>query len=707
MLIIGLFSSAKATHIVGGEITYRWVSGNTYLVTLNYYRDCSGIAAPTLILNYRSYGCSMGPYTTSMSQTGTTQMVSPICPSQISNASCNGGTLYSVEKITYQATVTLPANCSDWWFYYHECCRNGAITNLSSPSSNGSYLSASLNNLDVPFNNSVAFNVDPVSIISNGVTTNLHWASYDSDGDSLVYELIAPREYNGFPVNISYSSGFTAQQPMAVSSPMLFDPATGDMEVTPNALQTAVVCMRISEYRNGVFIGRVNRDFQIAVIGSTNSPPSLTGINATNDIVITGCPGDPITFNVYGSDPDAGQTLSMSMAGPSAGASFTSIPGTNPTGTFNWTPLAGDVSSQPYIFPVTIIDDHCNYYATETKAYHVYVNGCNTNDVWPGDANSDGVANLYDLLAVGLAFNNNGPVRNGASYSWVAQPATDWTNSFISGINHKHADTDGNGVVNLDDTLAIALNYGLSHPIRLQSSQTAGVADLSVVASVDTTGMMSAVSFDVLLTTPVDSVYGLAFRLFFDPSLVNMTTADISYPNSFFGTSGIDMIKLDHTNSLSGFVDIALSRINQQSISGIGPVARITIVTTDNVSGKVTLNVTPTDVEAITASGDPVTLNPVGDDLVIDPNFTGTNDPGAQPEFSVGPVPSGDFIQADFSSQMMPDLIHITDLRGKVLLKISPDSKYQSIDIRSLSKGVYFLRASFNGSVVNKKIVKI
>lgn len=707
MLTFGLFSSANATHIVGGEITYQWVSGNTYLVTLNYYRDCSGIAAPSLTLNYRSFGCGLGPYSASMAQTGTTQMVTPVCPSQLINASCNGGTLYSVEKITYQATITLPANCPDWWFYYYECCRNSAITNLDNPSSRGSYLSASLNNLDVPFNNSVAFNIDPVNIISNGVTTNLHWASYDSDGDSLVYELIAPREYNGAIYSIPYNSGFTSQQPVAVSTPLIFDPATGGMEVTPNALQTAVVCMRISEYRNGVYIGRVNRDFQIAVINSANTPPSLTGINATNDMVISGCPGDPITFNIYGSDPDAGQTLTMSMAGPSVGATFMSLPGTYPTGTFTWTPLPGDVSSQPYVFPVTIVDDHCDYFATETKAYHVYVNGCNTNDVWPGDANSDGVANLYDLLAVGLAFNDVGPVRNGASYAWVAQPATNWSNSFTGGINHKHADTDGNGTINIDDTLAIYLNYGLSHPIRLQSPQTAGVADLTVLASADTTGMMTSVNFDVLLTTPADSLYGLAFRLFFDPSLVDMTTAEVTYPGSFFGTSGQDMIKLDVVNSLTGFVDIALSRINQQNITGLGPVARITIVTTDNVSGKVTLNVTPTDVDAVTASGDPVNLNPIGDDLVIDPAFTGISDISLLPEMFVAPVPAGDFIRVHFSNQANADALYLTDLSGKILMEITPDSKYQNLDIRSLSKGAYFLRASFSGSMVTKKIMKI
>ena len=41
------------------------------------------------------------------------------------------------------------------------------------------------------------------------------------------------------------------------------------------------------------------------------------------------------------------------------------------------------------------------------------------------------------------------------------------------------------------------------------------------------------------------------------------------------------------------------------------------------------------------------------------------------------------------------------------MMEINPDAKYQAIDIRSLVKGAYFLRASFNGSMVTKKIMKI
>ena len=69
------------------------------------------------------------------------------------------------------------------------------------------------------------------------------------------------------------------------------------------------------------------------------------------------------------------------------------------------------------------------------------------SDVWPGDANYDLTVNNFDVLNIGLAFNETGPVRVGATNNYVAQPATDWSSFFQSGVNKKHADCNGDDFV--------------------------------------------------------------------------------------------------------------------------------------------------------------------------------------------------------------------------------------------------------------------
>src|SRR5688572_4574655 len=389
LLCLSLFNVSKASHFVGGEIHYQWVSGNTYDVRLSLYRDCSGIQfATSYNLEYSSATCGLnGLFTVTL--TGLPEQVSPICAASLSNSSCNGGFLYGVEKNTYEGTVTLSGNCADWIISYNDCCRNAAITNLMNGANYGTYISARLNNLDVPFNNSVSFGNIPYSIISNNETTQLSWNSFDADGDSLIYELVPARDYNsGVPTALTYVAGCTFDQPFFASSPTNLNFANGILEVTPNQLQVSVVCMKVTEYRNGFLVGEIYRDYQIVVENTTNDPPVLTGMNGTPSYLTNGCPGDTITFNVIGTDPNFGQILVMTMNNPGTGATFISTPGPVVSGTFSWIPTAGDVSATPYTFIITLNDNNCDYYGTYSEAYQVYVNGCNTNDVWPGDANS-------------------------------------------------------------------------------------------------------------------------------------------------------------------------------------------------------------------------------------------------------------------------------------------------------------------------------
>jgi len=704
-LVIGLSDKVNGSHIAGGEITYEWISGNIYKVKLAYYRDCSGIQTPSLTLNYRSVSCGLGPFNIAMTPVGTPVQVTTICAASQVNSACNGGTLYAVERNEYEAIITLPGNCTDWEFYYNECCRNAAITNLVDANLQGSYIASTLNNWDVPFNNSVQFGGIPVNLINNNITTTLGWSTYDVDGDIIQYELMPARDYSSSPINLTYNSGFSHLQPFISSVPTILDPATGLLTISPNALQVSVVSMKVSEFRSGVLIGEVYRDYQIAVISSTNTPPSLTGINGTPSFVTNGCPGDTIDFDIFSGDPDAGQNVTLLMAPNGTNASLNTLPAQYPVGEFTWSPTLSDVSAQPYIFNVSVLDDNCDYRGSQTYIYQVYVNGCNTNDVWPGDANSDGTANLYDLLAVGIAYGDTGPVRPSASILWVAQPCPDWTNSFNSGINHKHADTNGDGTVDASDLTAITANYGLNHPLRISDPGATATSDLVVTADVDTTGTLMTVNFDVSINTPVDSLYGLSFRLYFDPSLVDITTATVTYPGSMFGTNLVDMITLDHSAGLNGFVDISLSKITQQNINGSGPVARVTIVTTDNVSGKVTLNVTPSDVVGITLSEAVVNFNTTGDEVIIDPNFVGLNENNLNQLVEIYPTLASDFVQFNYAGSEHVNYIQLTDISGKIIRNSSNPTNKTTLDVRSLSKGVYFVKVGIGENSITKKLI--
>ncbi|HHG84799.1 MAG TPA: hypothetical protein ENJ82_08610, partial [Bacteroidetes bacterium] len=170
------------------------------------------------------------------------------------------------------------------------------------------------------------------------------------------------------------------------------------------------------------------------------------------------------------------------------------------------------------------------------------VNGCTSADtiiitmptdcVFPGDANQDGIANNSDILALGVAFGEQGPRRPAASSQWYGQACPNWANGFLNGPNYKHADCNSDSIVNQDDTLAVLLNYGQMH--NKTSHTNASGVDINVVADFDSVMAGDTAIFIVQMAdslAPADSIYGIAFTVNYDTATVDsqgMLYADFS-----------------------------------------------------------------------------------------------------------------------------------------------------------------------------------
>jgi hypothetical protein len=231
-----------------------------------------------------------------------------------------------------------------------------------------------------------------------------------------------------------------------------------------------------------------------------------------------------------------------------------------------------------------------------------------TSDVWPGDANYDLLCNNSDVLNIGVAFNQTGPVRGGGNNVWSAQPAADFSTWFSSAVNTKHADSDGNGIVDYADTIAIGQNYSLIHPARLTppviTTASHLLPPLSLEATPDTVGPSMAVHIDVLLGTPavpVDSLYGISFTVNYDPTVVDTLSVQSNFVGSWLGTVGTDMMAFVRHFPTIGKIDVAMVRTDHQNVAnGFGDLASFDVVIVDNISTVTNSLFRLTDVTAIT-----------------------------------------------------------------------------------------------------------
>lgn len=401
-----------ASHNAGGELSYEFIGASQYHVKFTMYRDCFGIPAPTSVMLYiESASCSQSFTQTMTLVAGTGQEITHPCSTQ--QSTCNGGTSPGIQKWEYETVVLIPALCPDWIFYISDCCRNQAITTIASAAGMGVYIEARLNNMNGD-NTSPQFYIDPELFLCIGQDLYLNNGIVDPDGDSIVYNMIAPR--SDANTACTYNPGYSVVQPLSSASQITLDPVTGDFFIHPTAVECGVVVFQMTEYRNGNIIGSVMRDIQLYTVSCNNQVPSITGINGTPLHTAYVLAQQPFFFNVFCFDGDSNDSLTMVSDSGIAGALFTIQGNLRPTGVFSWTPTLADVSAQPHVLTITVFDQYCPTQGVAVSYFSIYVttdstlvtplfsSGYFTGNVYY-DANSDGLRDSSEVSVPSQSIN--------------------------------------------------------------------------------------------------------------------------------------------------------------------------------------------------------------------------------------------------------------------------------------------------------------
>lgn len=347
----------KANHAVGAELTYECLGGNQYRLTYAFYRDCVSIAAPTSVnINYSS-SCFTSSTVNLIPVAGTPTQIVSVCPSV--QTTCNGGAYTGVEEWIYSGVVTLAGTCVDWTFSTAVCCRNAAITTVNNVTNYQLYVFALLNNSDGNCNNSPDFINRPILKACLNQQVCFSNAVSDIDGDSVSYQMITPLSAAGSA--IQYLFPFSSTQPVLSSPPVNFNPNTGELCMVATQVDISPYGLLVSEFRNGVLIGQVERDIQIEVQSCNNQNPFITGFDGGPIKSRNVCPGVPTSFFLLSFDTDSIDQTTISWNSGIPAAQFSSWGGHRDSATFSWTPTLTDVATNPHCFSVTVMDDHCPY----------------------------------------------------------------------------------------------------------------------------------------------------------------------------------------------------------------------------------------------------------------------------------------------------------------------------------------------------------
>lgn len=296
-----------ASHIVGGEFEIIHISGIQYRINLILYFDelngNIGARDPSVdarIFRKRDNALMMDVFLPFSNQT----------PVNYTQPSCSNGEIVTT-RIMYSTVVTLtPQQFSDAQGYYlswERCCRNYKITNVFSddPLSGGQYAGQTFY-LEFPpvvkggepFINSSPRLFPPLNDFACPRRPYyVDFAGVDDDGDSLVYSIVTPlntKTADALPLpdyrprprpypTVRYREPFDESNIIGGMPDLKISPE-GFLTVTPVWTGLFVFAVRCEEFRDGVKIGEVRRDFQLLVVDGCEpaEPPQVLGKRLTD-----------------------------------------------------------------------------------------------------------------------------------------------------------------------------------------------------------------------------------------------------------------------------------------------------------------------------------------------------------------------------------------------------------------------------------------
>lgn len=374
VLFVLFASTARATHISGGEIYYDCLGGNQYRITLVVYRDCAGI---NLDASYQlDVESPCGNKTMTVSTPGGVE-ISQLCDLELPNSTCNGGNLPGIQQYIYTGTVTLTP-CDSWTISWTRNWRNGAIANLVNPGDKNVYIEAKLNNVAAPCDNSPRFTNTAIPYVCAGYPISYSYGVYSSGNDSLTYTFISAMNTNAVP--LPYVTGYNGTQPI---SGITLDQQSGQVNFTLNQIGNWVVVVRVDSYdAAGNWIGSVMRDMQFIAYPCSNIPPdpgtgTVDGLSGqstqTGPRSIEICESGNFCFDAVISDPNPDNilTATSNVTQNLPGATF-SFSGTNPiTCHVCWTGIPDANGFFPFI--INVDDGACPIPAQQAYVYSIHV----------------------------------------------------------------------------------------------------------------------------------------------------------------------------------------------------------------------------------------------------------------------------------------------------------------------------------------------
>jgi hypothetical protein len=331
------------------------------------------------------------------------------------------------------------------------------------------------------------------------------------------------------------------------------------------------------------------------------------------------------------------------------------------------------------------------------------------SNVWPGDVNNDQVVDNLDMLLIGFGTQATGSLRDSISTLFIAHSSIDWSGSYGNGVNLKYGDSNGDGTILMEDTMAIIQNYGLTHPAFNGSTHPFPLSGFGSELFLDLPATMipgNSYSIPIIYGDSLNinnQLYGIAFSILYDSTIIDPASISFDFPPSWLANTG-ESVNFWKNESQVNKVDVSISRFDQINSQGQGSIAIFNFSLKPTASN--TLNLQFIRALALLDSQSQVILDLQPQSTAV---TTGLGDnPLSASEIHLFPNPVNDELHIQLYRITENLNVSIENDLGQTVVSPTklPVSSQSVLNTSSLTSGIYFLKIQTGNQITYKKFVK-
>jgi len=223
--------------------------------------------------------------------------------------------------------------------------------------------------------------------------------------------------------------------------------------------------------------------------------------------------------------------------------------------------------------------------------------------VYPGDVNYDGIVNALDIMHIGHYFNESNNSQNNPDINWQPFQREDWNTNQTSIYCYygyedlKHADCNGDGIINLTDLDAIEQNWLSNHfeapfiqpiiPCFFFDDFTDYQLSIQPIEILNNNNILINISIERISNSPIDFFSGFINTTYSD----NVSSISINFDESWIGNPNVDFEYLTNENILNRTLETGFTKTNGLNSNGNGVVAQIELQLANNNNTNIELYV--------------------------------------------------------------------------------------------------------------------